>query len=206
MYNELKMLGFADENMVFISGENASSRKIESVVKDFAQKVDSNDLFVAYIGTHGSPFALMFDNDGNESFSTSEIEGAFEEVNPKLGVLYLDSCYSGNVISDLELPKYVLVSSTGQHSPSFSDTTFSPGINFFGQFLDSAADMNEDGYVTIAEAFANSNEDALAYQQERINAGSEMAEMAGFEQMMYVGSEVPDSPYSYFSDILGRQK
>lgn len=198
VFNELKMLGFKDENMVFISGETASSRKVEDAVKEFAQKVDSNDLFVAYIGTHGSPFALMFDNDGRESFSTSEIENAFEQVQPKLGMLYLDSCYSGNVISDLELPKYVLVSSTGKHSPSYSDTSFSPGIRFFSQFSDSAADLNNDGHVAIGEAFAKSNEDALAYQQRLINEGSELAGMAGFEQIMYVGSEVPDSPYSYF--------
>ncbi|MDI6737523.1 MAG: C13 family peptidase [Nanoarchaeota archaeon] len=201
VYNELKMLGFKDENMKFISGETASARKVEDAADEFAQKVDNNDLFVAYIGTHGSPFALMFDNDGRESFTTTEIERAFEKVNPKLGVLYLDSCYSGNVISDLELPRYVLVSSTGKHSYSFSDTFFSPGISFFSQFSDSSADLNHDGHVTIAEAFAKSNEDTLAYQQERISAGSEMAARAGFEQMMYVGSQA--SPYYYLADVGG---
>ncbi len=200
VYNELKMLGFKEENMQFITGETASARKIEDAARDFAQKVDSNDLFVAYIGTHGSPFALMFDNDGRESFTTSEIERAFEQVNPKLGMLYLDSCYSGNVISDLELPKYILVSSTGKHTSSYSDTGFSPGIEFFSQFSSSDADLNNDGHITIAEAFEKSNENALAYQQRRINEGSEFAEMAGFEQMMYVGSEVPNSPYYYFAE------
>lgn len=204
VYNELKMLGFRDENMIFIGGERATARKIEQIVQDFSQKVDSNDLFVAYIGTHGSPFALMFDNDGRESFSTTEIENAFGQVNPKLGVLYLDSCYSGNVISDLELPKYVLVSSTGKHTRSYSDTTFSSGISFFSQFSDPAADLNNDGHVSIAEAFIASNEDSLNYQQQCINQGVEIAATAGFEQMMYVGSQ--SSPYYYFADIREWQR
>ena len=200
VFNELKKLGFKEENMVFIGGETASSRKVKDAVEGFAQKVDSNDLFVAYIGTHGSPFALMFDNDGRESFTATEIENAFEQVKPGLGVLYLDSCYSGNVISDLELPRYVLASSTGRHTPSYSDTSFSPGIRFFSEFSSADADLNNDGRVSIAEAFITSNEDALAYQQELISEGSEFAEMAGFEQMMYVGSEVPDSVYYSFTE------
>ncbi|MDD4878810.1 MAG: C13 family peptidase, partial [Candidatus Nanoarchaeia archaeon] len=206
MYNQLKMLGFEDENMIFLSSERASSRKLEETLKEFSGKIDSNDLFVAYISTHGSPFALMFDNDGRESFSTSEIENAFEQVQPKLGLLYLESCYSGSVASDLELPRYVIVSSTGKHTPSYSDTSFSSGIEFFSEFLENSSDLNADGLVSIAEAFVKSNEDALAYQQRRISEGSEFAEMASFEQMMYVGSEVPDSAYSYITGAEGWQK
>lgn len=195
IYNQLKRLGFKEENMIFLSGNDASARVLEDKLEEMSIKVDGNDLFVIYIGTHGNPFALEMEADGTEMMTVSELSWMLEDIKPKLGLIYVDACYSGSFISDIELENYVAISSTGHYTPSYSNTTFSAGLEFFTTLKNQGADLNEDGYITIAEAFISSNESALRYQQEQINNGSELAEIAGFEQEMYVGDNVSEYYY-----------
>lgn len=195
VYNQLKKLGFKEENMIFLSGNNASARVLEDKLEEMSAKVDSNDLFVTYIGTHGSPYALEMEADGTEMMAVSELSGMLKDIKPKLGLVYIDACYSGSFISDIELENYVAISSTGHYTPSYSSTTFSAGLEFFTALGSQGADLNEDGHITIAEAFISSNESALRFQQEQISNGSEMAGMAGFEQEMYIGDNVSEYYY-----------
>lgn len=195
VYNQLQRLGFGREDMTLITNGTASYSKLKRVIGEYAEKVDSNDLFVVYIGTHGSPFSLTLEGDGNEGLSVTEFEGLLEEIKPKTGIVYIDACYSGAYISDLSLDDYVAVSSTGHYTGSYSDTAYTPGLEFFSAFSLPSSDANGDGNITIAEAFEASNKSSLRYQQNRIVEGSEMAEEAGFEQEMYVGERA--SPYYY---------
>ena len=195
VYNQLQQLGFHREDMTLITNGTASYSKLKRVIEEYVDKVDSNDLFVVYIGTHGSPFNLTLEGDGNEGLSVTELERLLEEVKPKLGIVYVDACYSGAYISDLSLDDYVAISSTGHYTGSYSDTTYTSGLEFFTAFSLPSSDANGDGNVSIAEAFEASNESSARYKQERISAGSEMAESAGFEQEMYIGERA--SPYYY---------
>lgn len=195
VYNQLRQLGFESEDMTLITNGIASYSKLKRVIGEYAEKVDSNDLLVVYIGTHGSPFSLTLEGDGNEGLSVTELERLLEEVKPKLGIVYVDACYSGAYISDLSLDDYVAISSTGHYTGSYSDTTYTSALEFFTAFSLPSSDANGDGNITIAEAFEASNESSARYQQERISAGSEMAESAGFEQEMYVGEKA--SAYYY---------
>lgn len=199
VYNQLQQLGFDREDMTLITNGTASYSKLKRIIEEYADKVDSNDLFIVYIGTHGSPFSLTLEGDGIEGLSVTELERLLEEVKPKLGIVYVDSCYSGAYISDLSLDDYVAVSSTGHYTGSYSDTTYTTGLEFFTAFSLPSSDTNGDGNITIAEAFEASNESSARYQQERIAAGSEMAEIAGFEQEMYVGEKA--SAYYYLMPL-----
>jgi len=195
--DRLEQNGFKRENIHFLHGADASYAKLTETADELSRKVDGNDAFVAVISTHGTPFALELEAD-SQMMRSGQLEDAIEKIRPKVGFLYIDACYSGSIVRDLDLPNYVRVSSTESGTPAYSSTEFSGARNYLKALFDEGSDANKDGRVTFAEAFMASNESAERYQA---GLNSQMADMASFEQQMYYGDNA--SPYENLGPYRG---
>ncbi|MFH1066023.1 MAG: hypothetical protein V1734_05955 [Nanoarchaeota archaeon] len=198
VYGSLRNMGFKPENMRFLYStgdpdfnDTLESRAIQMVkeeqfnntydnkateaniniqLKRFAGLVDSNDIFAIYIGTHGAPSFLEVEADGYfGSWSVREVQAGVEQINPGFGILYSDACHSGAFIKQLNLPEYVLMSTTGEHTYGWGDRYFSGGAYFFQNLTDGEADANVDGKITVLEAFNRSQQEGYGHMQ-RIDA------------------------------------
>lgn len=187
--DELLQNGFKPENIYFLHGANASRRKLSEAIGELEQKVGNDDAFVAVISAHGGPFSIELEGDGR-MMPAREVADLLDDVNPAVGLVYVDSCYSGGFIGEMDLDDYVKISSTESTTPAYSNAEFSGARNYLRALFDGHSDINSDGEVTFAEAFGVSNETAARYQAEH---NSPMAEMASFEQQMYYGENA--SPY-----------
>lgn len=182
VYESLRQMGFKAENIRFLYStgdpdftETLEAKAIKMVKKEqfnndydnkatedninlhlrrFAGFVDSNDIFVMYIGTHGAPNFLELEADGYFSdWSVQEVQEGVDKINPGFGILYSDACHSGAFIAQMNLPEYVLMSTTGEHTYGWGDRYFSGGAFFFQNMTDSEADTNVDGLITVNEAY-----------------------------------------------------
>lgn len=233
VYDSLREMGFQPENMRFLFStgdpdfaDTLESRAIQRVKEEqfnntydnkatkaniniqlnrFAGLVDSNDIFALYIGTHGAESILELEADGYFGIWTvNEVQKSVDKINPGFGLLYSDACHSGAFIKQLELPEYVVMSTTGEHTYGWGDRYFSGGSFFFQNMTDPQADTNVDGLITVNEAYIrggiesqahmNSIDDYLHYTYNWGGFGSYETEMAtgevSVEQRMVVGSSV----------------
>jgi len=140
----------------------ATQQNLRNILKDFYARVDDNDIFVIYIGTHGAPSFLEMELD--LPLRDTFIQEELENIHPGLGLLYLDSCSSGTFIRSLDLPEYVLVSMTGDML-GWGDRYFSGGSYFFENLGEPEADANVDGHVTIEEAFTLADREAAEHRK-----------------------------------------
>lgn len=191
---DLMRNGFPEDNIYLIDSDHASYSNLLEATGELSRKVDNNDAFIAVISSHGTPFAIEMQNDGI-MMSNGRLEDALENIHPEVGILYIDACYSGNIISSLDLPDYVKISSTESGELSYSDTFFSGSRNFISALFDENSDSNNDEKITIAEAFEASNASAARYQEARRGG---MADEASFKQQMYYGENA--SPYWYIAE------
>lgn len=189
VYDSLRDLGFQPENMRVLHphqppfddpiearaletlreeqfnstyNNEATWENIRNHLKEFAERVDENDLFVLYITTHGAPTFLELQR--GPLLSSSVLQDWLEDVRPGVGLVYFDSCYSGDFIDRLSLPGYVLVSTTGSYL-GWGDRYFSGGSYFFENLGDPEADANIDGQITIEEAFTLTDREAVEHRK-----------------------------------------
>lgn len=194
VYDSLREMGFQPENMRFLFStgdpdftDTLEARAIQMVKEEqfndtydnkatkaniniqlqrFAGLVDSNDIFAMYIGTHGSENMLELEADGYfGAWSVHEVQKSVDKINPGFGLLYSDACHSGAFIEQMNLPEYVLMSTTGEHTYGWGDRYFSGGSFFFQNMTDSQADTNVDGLITVNEAYVRGGIESQAHMQ-----------------------------------------
>jgi len=238
VYQYLKDMGFKEDNIKFLYStgdpdfeEKLNSATIEDIKREqfgkydnkatqenlallterLSQKVDDNDIFVLYIGTHGSPKSLEMEADKDDGLYYNELQQMLEKINPGMGLVYLDSCYSGAYIKKLDLPRYILVSTTGEHTYSWVDRDFSGGRFFFENLTDPESDKNLDGKISIREAFIHTTKEAKEHMQRiddylrteynwgRYGSYENVIKSILVEQTMIVGKDASDE--FYFIDL-----
>lgn len=194
VYDSLREMGFQPENMRFLFStgdpdfaDTLEARAIQMVKEEqfndsydnkateaniniqlnrFAGLVDSNDIFVMYIGTHGAESMLELEADGYfGAWTVREVQESVDKINPGFGVLYSDACHSGAFIKKMNLPEYVLISTTGEHTYGWGDRYFSGGSYFFQNLTDGEADANVDGKITVLEAFNRAQQEGYNHMQ-----------------------------------------
>ncbi|MEA3378171.1 MAG: caspase family protein [Nanoarchaeota archaeon] len=238
VYKHLQELGFKDKNMYFFYddgqpdfSEKSNSRTIkylqrhkfksprksnmatisnlDKLVNKLSKKVDSNDVFVLGIGTHGNPSIIVM---RDELLYAKSLEAIAKKIKPGFGLLFIDSCHSGAYIQNINLEDYVVLSGTQKHTYGWSDRDFSSYRYFFQNLMDPESDTNVDGKITIREAFERSNLEGLAhikrirqYLLKKYNWGSTLVSPAAQikslspVQMIKAGKNVSDK--FYFHDL-----
>ncbi|RME55109.1 hypothetical protein D6777_01630 [Candidatus Woesearchaeota archaeon] len=139
----------------------ATIRNLENILQNLSRKVDSNDVLMVSIATHGNPYEIeMYGKIFADSLTPSRLSRMMQKIKPGKGVLYIDACHSGAFIKKLNLDDYVVISSTGEYTYGWSDRDFAGSSMFFRSAFDPQSDMNIDGKITIREAFQRSSEQA----------------------------------------------
>ncbi len=143
----------------------ATKQNIDSVMNQFKQKLDENDQFVFYIITHGAANGtLQLDRRG--SWPTSQIQQTFSGLKSKTNYILFDSCYSGKILDDVNIPNAFIFSTTGNRSPGWVDRNFSNCAYFLEMKLKKSNDKDKDGIVDCEEAFDATKKFAEKYDKE----------------------------------------
>ena len=142
----------------------ASKENILAQLRVFSEKVTDNDIFMFYLGTHGAP-EMVEVQVGDTELTPREIQNELTNVRPLFGLFYSDACHSGAFIKKLNLPKYVLISTTTDHTYGWGDRFFSGGATFFQALKDPESDANVDGNITIKEAYVYAQEKSFAHMK-----------------------------------------
>ena len=181
IYKHLRELGFNRENIYFLYADGhpdfseplehetieelrnyqfngsynnrATQSNLESIINRLQGQVTSNDTFVMFVGTHGDENYLEIEQDGEDEFTYIELQGLVNRIRPKQGLLVIDACHSGALAAKLEIPNYVIVSSTQSNTYGWVDRDYTTGANFFENLTDPESDANIDGRITMREAF-----------------------------------------------------
>ena len=161
------------ENILLLLNENATKNKIhEALTVWLDDKENESDVVVFYVATHGWKTKLKDRIYGNAYFFTynssdslydqetkitdKELDNWLDVLDSKHIAIILENCYSGRFFA-LRQSDRILLAAGGKHifcpcnwSTYLKDQIF--GF-FFRQALDGVADINNDGWVTIEEAY-----------------------------------------------------
>jgi hypothetical protein len=161
------------ENILLLLNENATKDKIhEALTVWLADKENESDVVVFYVATHGWKTKLKDRIHGNAYFFThnssdflydeetkitdKELDGWLDMLDSKHIAIILENCYSGRFFAVRQSGR-TLLTAGGKYlfcpcnwSTYLEDTMF--GF-FFRQALDGVADINNDGWVTVQEAY-----------------------------------------------------
>ena len=144
----------------------ATAENIANALMKFGKVVTRNDIFVMYLGTHGAEDSVEIEA-GNAEAYVSWFQELLLNIHPRFGLFYSDACHSGVFIRALNLPDFILVSTTG-NALGWADRHYSGAAYFFQSLVDGEADTNVDGKITIEEAYWRSQARADSHMK-RIN-------------------------------------
>lgn len=161
------------ENILLLLNENATKDKIHEALTIWLDgKENESDIVVFYVATHGWKTKLKNRSYGNAYFFTynssgflydketkitdKELDGWLDVLDSKHITIILENCYSGRFFAVRQSGRTLLVAG-GKYlfcpcnwSVYLEDTMF--GF-FLRQALDGVADINNDGWVTVQEAY-----------------------------------------------------
>ncbi|MBU0615909.1 MAG: C13 family peptidase, partial [Nanoarchaeota archaeon] len=158
-YNDLLQMGFKPENIRVLSpneapgdtsylrntagydefrdafkdhsySHEATRQNVTRVLEDMASKVDSNDVFVMYVGTHGNTdwngdSYVCLDN-GDQQMTWKEMKHASDKINGGREIYIVDACHSGDFanLADEEHEEAIAASKDTQvaYSDSYGDS------------------------------------------------------------------------------------
>jgi len=174
-YETLLEKGFKKENIYILDSDGveawdypvfgtASKKDIIKAIGELEKKVTSNDLFFLFTTDHGnrvekSLFGLIdyeistFVLGGDEEISQLELAAELERVKPSLGIYLFDQCYSGGFAEQFGGKNIVAIASSKADELAWGDEGDTMGYHFLDAFMKYTADENEDGKVSIKEAF-----------------------------------------------------
>ena len=155
----------------------ATRKTIETVFSHLEKKVDEQDLLVVHISGHGDKIVakdentnsletyqrvtrvimpweddVILEKEGN--VTELEFEKYLSKLKPKFGIVTTDVCYGGGIAERVGKNRFVGISASGKDETAHSEV----GNSFSGFFYQAfrnvrESDTNEDGRVTLNEAF-----------------------------------------------------
>jgi len=161
-----------EENIKLILNENATKEKIHDAITGWLDdKENESDVVVIYHAGHGwktkgkdrlKGNAYVFTHNasdfkyGPDKITDKEYDSWIDELDSKHIALIFENCYSGRMLALRQTGRTVLAAG-GKYlfcpcnwSMYLEDTIF--GF-FLRQGLDGVADLNNDGWVTVREAY-----------------------------------------------------
>lgn len=173
--NVLKQSGFIDKNIFVLSYQkNTVEEQIPTYAPTFgnlrmlfrllSEVIDDKDLLFIYGTGHGSRKGDVSEicirkicphcKRPHPTTRVSEIEFEYliKEIHPKYGILVFDQCEAGGFGTKLQRREnFVVVCRTAQHE---SGTCKHFAKAFFDAFSDASSDVDNNGRISIAEAFS----------------------------------------------------
>ncbi len=144
----------------------ANQKNIDAIFDYLPKVVDENDLLFVYVTGHGSWTSKGYKKNKNyEEFSVIYMDTIFKDqkmfseefigkMNPKLGILLFDQCFSGGFAQETGKKNFIAIAASKANKVSYSELNQSFGGYFMKAFRDKEkSDKDRDGMISIAEAF-----------------------------------------------------
>lgn len=140
---------------------SAEKQEIKNLFSHLGKIVDDQDLLFVYLTDHGkrkksssgdsvSTFTLL-----GQYFDQREFSEYIKGINPRIGILLFDQCYSGGFAEECGKGKFIGIASTKKTSKGTNQIYRSMGGLFMYAFRDEEnSDSNKDGKVSLQEAIA----------------------------------------------------
>jgi len=166
-YDNLLKMGFEKKNIYTLdhSGnqENTASKKnVEKMFSSLERIVDENDLLVVYFLDHGNRITIFQDGIPkkvsvvvleDKYLNEDEIYNYLSKIHPKTGIVTTDTCYGGGIAKRVGKGNFIGISSSDENESALFFYSQSFMSEFYAAFREKEADVNNDGKVTIKEAF-----------------------------------------------------
>lgn len=185
LHELLSAMGWQPENMFIREDEAVTEQAVIDAFEWLGQRVESDDVVLFYVGAHGSYIFARLS-------WTDTFPPLWRTVATDQKVLLVDSCMSGlllpkaEIIStgsttsmkDLERDEWIAISHTGSLELGWWGVKEeglpilgSPFLHYFAScFSDKSCDANDDGFVSVEEAFASACAPTKAYYRDVIFA------------------------------------
>jgi hypothetical protein len=171
-YRVLAQSGYREENIHVLEYQGkfrntypvhglATINEIKKHFEHLSRIIGSHDQLFVYTTDHGDRTRIVDRYRDVIEVSTlrllsekiNEIEFAdfLAPINPRIGIFLFDQCHSGGFAQRIAGKNRVTISACSAHESS-SDNTFPQA--FFGAFLRNSGDADNNGQVSIREAFA----------------------------------------------------
>ncbi len=140
----------------------ADKKTLEKVIKSLESKIDDEDLFFLYVTDHGNRVTREINNKEIEVSTISlaksklteyEFADMLRSLSPKKAIYLFDQCYSGGFAEWFGEGNIIAVASTTATESSSSYPKNSVGYFIMKGFLDSVADSDQNGRISLKEAF-----------------------------------------------------
>jgi len=168
----LNSSNWKEENIKILLNENATKDKIhDAIVNWLGEKETQNDVVLIFYTDHGWRIpitkrkygqAMVFTYNMTKEYriedaiTDKEFDSWVDTLDSKNIAIILDTCYSGRMFA-LRQNGRVLLAAGGKHFFCGVDEDDTLGNGIFGYFLmqgfKGVADINNDGWVTVEEAF-----------------------------------------------------
>jgi len=188
VYTSLKEIGFKPENIKVLTSESNpdfnesqmvsalhelkeeqfnGSYNNTATIANIINAIDELDIgredtFVFVVTGHGDKNYISLEADSDDIYA-EQLHDIFKNTKPNKGLIFIDSCGSGELASKLSLDDYVVISSVVNDSIGFADRYFSNVRTFFQNLNTMSTDENHDGKISLKEAVYKTRKDALAY-------------------------------------------
>jgi hypothetical protein len=194
MYNALKKVyNYSDDNIYTLIGNGnnygsvnvdypATLEYISTVFSSLSTKITSNDRLFIYCMDHGDLLAsnqsYMVINNGvlNDYVLASEVK----KITSSSITIVLGQCFGGSFIDNLSSPNRIIITASGPSQESFptedclySEFTYhfvSALVGHLPNLTKVNADTNNDGFVSIREAFYYANDYDLRKEASQYNS------------------------------------
>lgn len=174
-YQILLEIGFKRESIYILdpAGEDTyfypvdgldKKTNIRAVFESLAKRIDDQDLLFVYVTDHGN---RAFEGPGSQtlqsillvensvSITQKEFFSYLSDINPRVGVLLFDQCFSGGFAKETGKGKFISIAASKADEISGSLLYNSFGGEFLKAFRNkNESDKNKDGKVSIQEEFA----------------------------------------------------
>lgn len=164
IYNDLKDLGFSDENINFLASSSSSKISedvVDSVFTDdmfkrvcsqLSDKMTKEDMLLFYYIGHGDKikkdYGLLA---GYGTVKLEFLETELKKLEHEYGIMIIDACYSGNFAKQFGKKNRVGVSNACENQLPWMFSKFSPYL-MDALKGEKEADKNKDNRVSLEEA------------------------------------------------------
>ncbi|MFT6400206.1 MAG: hypothetical protein ACJAYU_004976 [Bradymonadia bacterium] len=161
---ELLATGIMADESIILTNSQVTRQNLEDAFMSVAQSAGPDDVFLFFYSGHGGYLDGRSELDGRDEtlyvidghITDDEIEGWFDQVNARLAIIALDSCYSGGFARDvISAPDRMGIFSSEEDVTSNVASRFQAGgylSYFLRNGIGGAADIGpRDGIITAGE-------------------------------------------------------
>jgi hypothetical protein len=157
--DRLADLGAGAQTRVVIRGKDCTLAQIDKALNTVRNELKPQDRFILYINGHGSPYGSGSIQMADGEITSQRLKDHLRQLPTTHCLIVLDSCFAGKFLPALrDTCNATVITSTDDRNIGFCSSL----TDFWKAMKNADFDGNDDGRVTVNEAFWSVYRDMLA--------------------------------------------